>query len=594
MKKKTVALLIVAVLFTALAGGVIAYYLTEHGPETYIAVVSDTHIFAESYFTDSETYEYYSGVDKMIHLSEAIAKTIVDDLISDKRITTVLVAGDLTERGDLASHLAVARIFQKLVDNGKQVFVINGNHDLRDSVSIGENIPSARFREIYFNLGYKQALVKDTDSLSYTADIGKSHRLIAIDNDDYFSSDTDTYKSELDDRLLTWCEAQLKQCQKDKKTPIIMAHKPFLNHFPAVAKKLVSGGGTEGGEYYDRILDIFMQYGVPFTLTGHNHIQSVATAFGEDKVIYDIGTGSSVYYPGAHRILSITKSDYKFEAVFPQRINMSYVHPFTSAEDYAKIEANFPLYAEEHCAKGITFLNALTSSYMIPSFNLTGDIAQIVGLLADNALAPLLRMPLYEKDADGEESLQSIVKQYGKDIPPSRYTSLTQFVASVIMGMNRGEQDIGLDSVEIKLLNNAIFALFHKINELKDDIAGILPDAPVLELDIERLYEDNELELLDSNFLEFGVAIAGDLLPFQIDAGNLSDLTSIKLLIKPMLNAVMPGLGDSIGRAIGSKEINVQILLNEVLYDLLLKDILHNEGNNNVIINRKTQELRQY
>ena len=162
------------------------------------------------------------------------------------------------------------------------------------------------------------------------------------------------------------------------------------------------------------------------------------------------------------------------------------------------------------------------------------------------------------------------------------------------MGMNRGEQDIGLDSVEIKLLNNAIFALFHKINELKDDIAGILPDAPVLELDIERLYEDNELELLDSNFLEFGVAIAGDLLPFQIDAGNLSDLTSIKLLIKPMLNAVMPGLGDSIGRAIGSKEINVQILLNEVLYDLLLKDILHNEGNNNVIINRKTQELRQY
>ncbi len=588
MKKKSIALLCIAALATLMVGGIVGYYLFENAPEASIAVLSDTHIIAESYFTSESIYQNYSNRDKMLHLSEAITKSIVDEIIRNKKIETVLIPGDLTEAGDLASHLAAARIFQKLADAGKQVFVINGNHDSPDH-NFGERIPSGRFREIYYNFGYKQALVTDEASLSYTADINEKYRLIAIDNDDYNSSDTLSYKEELDDRLINWCEEQIIACQTAGKTPIIMAHKPFFNFFPEIFSKFL-----KRDKAFDKIVNMFLNNGVNFALTGHNHIQSVKSIKKDENVFYDIGTCSAIYYPSAYRTIVFKKNEIVFDIAYTKKLEMSYVHPLTSKEEYEKIKNDFPLYVKEHCEKGYTFMNPLSGNYIIDLLNLSGPLAEIASLLIDEALLPLLTMPLYEKDADGGQSLQKIAKTQGVDLPVSDYTTARQMLAFFIMNVSKGSQNAALDSIEIKLVNQVIYAFFYKFNELKDAIASIVPDAPVLNLDIDKLYSNNELELLESNFLAFATFLAGSSTPLPINVNNLTDLTTLNVLLKPVLNLVVPGLGDVAIEAIASKGINLKILLDNAVYGLLIIDFLNIEESNRVVFNRKTWQMLPY
>ncbi len=588
MNKKSIAILCIAALVTLMTGGVVGFYLFENAPEASIVVLSDTHIISESYFTSESIYQTYSNRDKMLHLSEAITKTIVDEIIRNKKIKTVLIPGDLTEAGDLASHLAAARIFQKLADSGKQVFVINGNHDSPDH-NFGTRIPSGMFREIYYNFGYKQALVADDASLSYTADINEKYRLIAIDNDNYNSSDTLSYKEEVDDRLINWCEKQITDCKQEGKTPIIMAHKPFFNFFPEFVSKI-----TKRDKSFDKIIDMFLRNGVNFALTGHNHIQSMKGIKKDENVFYDIGTCSAIYYPCAYRTIAFKKHEVVFDIVYTEKINMSYVHPFTSEEEYAKIENDFPLYAKEHCEKGVTFMNALSGNYIIDLLNLSGPLAELAALLVDEALLPLLTMPLYEKDALGGQSLQKIAKTQGVDLPVSDYTTARQLLTFFIMNVSRGSLSNTLDSVEIKLLNQVVYAFFYKFNELKDAIAAIVPDAPVLNLDIDRLYSNNELELFESNFLAFAVSLGGSSLPFQININKLTDLRTLNILIAPILNLVVEGLGDAAIEAIGSKEINLKSLLDNAVYGLLIIDFLNIEESNKVIINKETLKKSTY
>lgn len=594
MRKRSIATLLVAVFAVIVTGGVVAYYLVDNLPETYIAILSDTHIVAESYFTSKELYEYYSEQDKMVHLSEAVVKSVADDIIKDKRIKTVFIPGDMTDYGDLASHKAAAKIFQKIADAGKQVFVINGNHDAHDNSTFGERGDCNSFREIYANFGYKQALVKDSASLSYTADINNKYRLIAIDNDNYFNTDTGSYKEEIDERLIAWCSGQIEQCRKDNKEPIVMAHKPFLNHFPPIVEGIIRGDSPNGGAAYNAFVDMLAENEVHYTITGHNHIQSITRADSDGFNFYDINTCSPIYFPCAYRTLKVVKDSMYLDIVYINKINPSYVHPFSSQEEKTKAATDFHALAKEHSEKGALLTRSLSGRYLNKVLKLEGELAEIVGLLGDEALLALLFMPMYEKDAQGEISLQQIAKNHGSNIPTSEYTNLNQLLNTFVISINNGDRNINSESIEIALLNNALYAVFYMINELSGELAAIVPDAPVINLDIDRLYRDNELELFDSNFLAFIFAVAGDKIPVSLDVSKLEDLNSIRVLIKPLLNMLIPKLGNATAGTIGEKELHLKSFLDDALYSLLLVDFLKSENNNKVVINKTTWEVKGY
>lgn len=121
--------------------------------------ITDMHIIANANIT-AQNYERYSTVNKMVHITEAIYRTVVDDII-ESGIKYVFVGGDITDVGHEEAHKVAAEGFKKLKDNGVKVYVINGNHDIYSNSNSPTVTNSAeRFKEIYADYGYNDALAQ--------------------------------------------------------------------------------------------------------------------------------------------------------------------------------------------------------------------------------------------------------------------------------------------------------------------------------------------------------------------------------------------------------------------------------------------------
>ncbi len=108
MKQRFISLVLILASVLTFSMGIIIINKDVLDRSNNIAVISDLHIVSDSYFTSSQSFDYYKSQDKLLHLSEAILKTMADEVISHKKIKTVLIPGDLTEIGDRVSHQAVA------------------------------------------------------------------------------------------------------------------------------------------------------------------------------------------------------------------------------------------------------------------------------------------------------------------------------------------------------------------------------------------------------------------------------------------------------------------------------------------------------
>lgn len=588
MNKKIVSLILALSLASSFALGIVFVDKSVNGAEASIAIMSDLHIVADSYFTE-QNISYYANRDKMEHLSEAITKTIIDDLVGNKRIKTVLIPGDLTEDGDIISHKAAAKIFKRLTDAGKKVFVINGNHDSPSNLSqIPELASAEEFREIYGEFGYNKALTKDDKSLSYVADINDKFRIIAIDNDNYYSTDINGYKDEMDERLIEWVKTQLRKAVADGKTPLAMAHKPLVGHMPAVFDALV--GEKMISPIFSELATALADNGCKYIFTGHMHGQDIAyhTTESQNKIV-DIETSSAVYLPVAYRILYFKKNKVEITSKTVQKLNMNYVSTLNSAEDYASIRDGFRTYAKEHLIRGNSdkILSRISSTSLSFLQGLPENISQFVELLIDDIGATIMRMPLY---GNGDElSLEQIVTQNGGTLTPSNYQNLLDIVAEFIIIVNSGDENIAIDAVELELLKKCVFALFYFLNDRQGELQELFPASPIINIDLERLFTDGELEAIESNLIAFVYDIAKDMLPIQLRNLNIQDLALIKIFIPVLINGVAKGMGEKVNSFVGSKDIMLDNLIDEVLFGYYLKDALVDDTpDNNVVIDRTT------
>lgn len=563
--------------------------------EKEIAIISDLHIKSETFFTDEQSHLTYANLDKMIHLSEAIAKTIVDEILENDKITTVLVPGDITENGDYESHLAAARILKRLTDAGKKVYTINGNHD---APSYAHRFPSkittAQYREIYHDLGYSDAITLDSDSLSYVADLDEKFRIIAIDNDYYFNEDINAYKEEMDERLHNWIKDQLILCKEAGKQPLVFAHKPLLNSLPELVI-MVLGEHHRADYTFLQLATMLADNGANYIFTGHGHSQSITSMTTENgNIFYDIQTASSLYMPCAYRTVSITNKTFKLKTHYIEKLNMDYVSLLNTPQDYAMIESDFRAYAKNHFKNGLNLLHLASGNYLVQLLNLSGTNADAVRLVADNAIKELLTLPLYIKDESSGKSIERIVKENGGNLPVSDYKTFEELASFFVMSITQGDRNINTNTVELELLNYSFKVLIYFINQINEEISDIFDDTPLIEIDTQRLFEEGKLEVIDSNLIIFFYTVAKDFLPSAFNNLTFRDLNALKILIRIFANEMIPGLGDSIADTMGEKEIDFISLLNNVVYDFLLTDFLLNEGNCNVIINRKTLELTVY
>lgn len=286
-------------------------------PDTSFAVMSDLHYYDTSLGTSGSAFEACLDSDrKLIKESANLISLSVDDILKTG-VKFVMVSGDLTKDGELIDHQGVAKQLQRLVDAGIKVYVVPGNHDVSnpgavsydgDTTTPVQNVSSSEFASIYQNCGYGDAVLRDSDSLSYVAEPQDGLWVVALDSCEYEKNKAgveETVAGELTQPQITWLQSVLQQANEKGKAVIVLEHHGIVEHWKGQSK-LHPDYLLSDYKYVGKLLS---SYDVRLAFTGHYHAQDITEENnGDSGFIYDIETGSLITAPCAMRYCTISKN----------------------------------------------------------------------------------------------------------------------------------------------------------------------------------------------------------------------------------------------------------------------------------------------
>ncbi len=287
-------------------------------PDTSFAVISDLHYYDNSLGTNGKAFEEYCNSDrKLLADSEELLKFAVQNIIQSG-VKNVLISGDLTKDGESVCHKSVSSVLSELVKKGIGVYVVPGNHDINNTESIkyeGDteisvpNITSAQFTEFYSDMGYKNAIYRDKNSLSYVTELENNLWLVALDSCRYrenVNGKQPIVSGKFSQSQEKWLEDVLKKARDNGKAVIALMHHGVVEHWEG-QNRLHSGYLVQDYRYIGKLL---ASYGVRLVFTGHYHAQDIAMAdYGDDGYIYDIETNSLVTSPCSIRYCKISNNE---------------------------------------------------------------------------------------------------------------------------------------------------------------------------------------------------------------------------------------------------------------------------------------------
>ena len=333
-------------------------------PETDLVVFSDPHIYDTSLGTTGKAFEAYIEADrKLVREGPEILESAVAS-IKDLKANIVLVPGDLTKDGEKSSHDLAASYLAQLKAAGKKVYVVPGNHDIKnghsyryvgDTVQRVPNITAEQFTQIYADYGYKDALQRDTDSISYVAEPQPGLWLLGLDSCRWKENveDKETITDgKFSPQTLSWIEKMLGQAAKDNKAVIVMMHHGIMEHYIGQEKNY--------GEYIvddaPEVARMLAAYNARLVLTGHYHALDITEKKYADngKFVFDIETGSLVTYPCPYRVINISAD---------QQASMK-TELVTAIKSHPQ---DFPAYGKQYLLDGIAGIatNTLTGTYKV-------------------------------------------------------------------------------------------------------------------------------------------------------------------------------------------------------------------------------------
>ena len=315
-------------------------------------VMSDAHYFPVKYNGNrAEDYQkQISGDLRLMGEGEALTAGAVDQMLEQGNLPSVLlVTGDLSSEGELASHQGFAAQMKRLQDAGVLVLVIPGNHDLyntsamtfENDTQVKDNgtgslwTTEAQFREIYASMGYdRDATMAQADfitdilyfketggeiadcqgGLSYLVKTNQGFAFLMIDTEIY-TADVNgagkaqgTGKGMMSEELLEWAEEQIRDCAEENLTVIAGMHHPLLSHNTTQETEFVTDTvrlDMNTKDVNQTIVKRLANAGLRWVFTGHMHendIASYTTAAG--NTIYDMETGGLVAYPAPYRMVT--------------------------------------------------------------------------------------------------------------------------------------------------------------------------------------------------------------------------------------------------------------------------------------------------
>lgn len=272
-----------------------------------VTVLTDTHYYSKEIGTSGKAYETAnSRSQKLLAESADVLETAFEQIATDNKSDIVLIAGDLTNNGELNSHKEFIEMLRNLKSRGKKVFVITATHDFRnhgyseayngdEKITTPTAIRDLLF-EMYREFGPDQAISVHRESMSYVVQLCDGYRLFALNDDSNLSG-----KSGFSDECFDWISERAAEARKDNQTIIAMTHHPLIA--PSPIYEIIGKGDMLGD--YDKRIEQLADLGIQFMFTGHTHIHNISAYQSQrGNILYDICTCSPIGYPGAYRIVT--------------------------------------------------------------------------------------------------------------------------------------------------------------------------------------------------------------------------------------------------------------------------------------------------
>ena len=406
----------------------------------------------------SEEYSHVAGDGKLYSESKAVIWSFLEKAAVDSS-QVILMPGDLADTGTEKEMNALAEKLTEFEKNtGKQIYVVPGNHDVsRNKVNV--------FASIFADFGYNEAIAKDENSGSYVADLGAGYRLLAIDSTLFASGNCgiDAVRAE-------WIRQQCENAQKQGKKLIAMMHHNLLAHLVLI--DVLHPGSIVPASV--GIKEMFAKYGVKYVFTGHTHESDIASYTAENgEVIYDVVTGAMNIYPCPYRTVTFG-DEVKFEMHGVDTVDASLV-PSKGMSAVARelMESDFAAYTEKCVNLGYNVTingNVLKTSFIKNALKINSGTDPEMSALIDR-LVPVLKeaisMPFNAEDETIEGmSVESILKDYGVNIPYSKYASIIELGVEIYVDHTEGDENYQAFNDEVVLASKGIGAML--IHVLKD------------------------------------------------------------------------------------------------------------------------------
>lgn len=535
--KKTLALLVsVCMLLPCLS---LASFAADQAPDLRIAIASDLHYNQPrtelEHDIDDPVYWYANRRAAMEDESGFIIDAFLDACAAQD-YDYVLIAGDLADNGrrlpqehqDVAKKLAA---FEE--KTGKQVFVIDGNHDIAKA----PETDMAFFKQTYAEFGYDRALTISDSDCSYTADLGEKYRLIALDSCNYNKSTEDGMTAE----KLAFVRREAAKAKADGRWPIVMMHHNLLDHMPM--QRIVSHNFIV--RFHRTTAQLFADWGVRIVLSGHEHCSdvSVFTSAAGNK-IYDFANTSLTMYPLAYREMSFSDNTIRYEDIRLKKIDTDVLQKTVDGYTSTQIDlmnADLDAYAKGFLKAGVQYrlwLGMTMEKMGISESDFYYDAANAL----ISRLNALLAMPLY-----GSDSLCTLAAEYGIQLPQTDFANGWDLATELVSWHYSGGEHFALDSAEVTLFLRALNLILH------DDLAQF--NDKILLKGANALLSKFGTEDLAQTLTKFGARTFG-----AVTAGE----TFLLALISPFLyefafdaDGVQDNAGEIEGYAVQNRAANI-------------------------------------
>lgn len=252
--------------------------------------------------------------------------------------------------------------------------------------------------------------------------------------------------------------------KKDGKYPIVMMHHNLLDHLPI--QRVLSRNFIV--KFHFTTAELFADWGIKTVFTGHEHC-SDATVYTSalGNRLYDFATTSLAMYPLEYRVIKYNDNEIKYETRSVDKIDYDALTAATKGytdEQISAMKKDLRAFSKDYLKAGVQYRLELSLSPEKMGIDENAAYSKPI-IYAVDKLIELLRMPLC-----GENSLQSIAKEYGIEIPDSDYETGWDLATDLVAWHYSGGEHFDMNSVEVTTLLRAVAAI------LRSDFAGVADD----------------------------------------------------------------------------------------------------------------------